>query len=366
MNEDKDLSIYIHWPFCRSKCPYCDFFSRVKKDTNEDALIKDYIEQLQKYKELLPDKHIISIFFGGGTPSLIKPQNISLLIQEIDKLWGIGNKTEISLEANPNTSTPTLFADLSHAGINRLSLGVQSFDDKELKFLGRTHSSAEAMKSIEEVLKNFSNHSIDLMYALPNQEKPVWQKNLEIATSFGLKHISLYQLTIEENTVFYRKGVKPLNENIAAEFYNFTEDFLSLYGFDKYEVSNYAQKGFASIHNQTYWLGKDYIGIGQGAHGRFRKDGKFYASTDKLNFEELTPQERAEELIIMGLRLTRGINKKSFKNNCLLNFDNFINQEFKKQMLEQKLIAEDKETLRATKQGFLVLNYLIEGLCPAL
>jgi oxygen-independent coproporphyrinogen-3 oxidase len=308
----KELSIYFHWPFCKSKCPYCDFFSQVKRNNNQDEIINGYIEQLIKYKGTLPDRYITSVFFGGGTPSLITPQNISRLIDKINELWNIPSNCEISLEANPNTQTPTLFQDLKNAGINRLSLGVQSFDDNYLKFLGRTHSSQQALSAIEEVIKNFDNHSIDLMYALPDQSKQNWLTQLALASNFGLKHISLYQLMIEENTIFYKKGIKGLDEEKANDLYFLTEDYLNSKRFQKYEVSNYSLPDFQSVHNKAYWLGKDYIGIGKSAHGRLKINNKHYAITNPIIMEELSNEERAAELIIMNLRLTEGINKQNF------------------------------------------------------
>ena len=362
-NTDNDLSIYFHWPFCRSKCPYCDFFSRVKKNIDPKEIIDGYLQQLERYADLLPKRKIVSVFFGGGTPSLIEPKYIEALLDKINSLWGLKTQAEISLEANPNTQTPTLFQDLHLAGINRLSLGVQSLDESNLKFLGRTHSKNEALQAINDVLKNFDNHSVDLMYALPHQTKSAWLQQLQEISSFGLKHISLYQLTIEENTPFARKGILPLEEEQAAELYLATEDYLKEKNYHKYEVSNYACDGFESIHNKAYWLGQDYIGIGETAHGRFKKDGHLFAQTNPLQLEELTPQERAEELIIMGLRLTKGLNKQNFEQISGIKFDTFINQTFKQEAITAKLLEETSNTLKATQSGFLVLDYLITNLC---
>ena len=359
-----DLGIYLHWPYCKSKCPYCDFFSVVKRNVNQDEIIDGYLRQLEQYKNLLGDRHIKSVFFGGGTPSLIKPENITKILTKIDELWGLPSTAEISLEANPNTNKQDMFASLHRAGINRLSLGVQSLDDTELKFLGRTHNSNQALQAIDEVLSNFANHSIDLMYALPDQNIAGWQKQLEKICNFGFKHLSLYQLTIEEGTVFARKNVKPLDEEQAAELYQFTTRFLTSQGYNRYEVSNYANLGYECVHNQIYWQGGDYIGIGTSAHGRLRHNNKIYAQTDNLQLEELTSRERAAELIIMGLRLAAGINISDVKNYCGLDFAKYVNDDFKQQMIAQGLLQEDKLFLRASKQGFLVLDYLIEGLVP--
>ena len=359
----QNLSIYLHWPFCQSKCPYCDFFSRVKKNIDQEAVISGWLQQLERYAEILPKRRIISVFFGGGTPSLIKPQNISRVLEKISGLWPVDGNIEVSLEANPNTRTPNLFADLAAAGINRLSLGIQSLDDHELKFLGRTHSAAEARQAVNDVLHCFDNHSADFIYALPGQEPEAWKQRVAEIASLGFKHLSLYQLTIEENTPFYRKGVKPADEENAAAMYRLSETALAAAGYAKYEVSNYARPGFQSVHNNVYWQGGDYIGIGETAHGRLRKDGRFYAVTNPLQFEELTAAERAEELVIMGLRLTAGIDKKRFYDCCGLNFDAFINQDFKQQALAAGLLQETSAVLKATAEGFLLLDYLISGLC---
>lgn len=359
-----NLGIYLHWPYCKSKCPYCDFFSRIAKQINQDEIIAGYLRQLEQYKDMLGKRRIKSVFFGGGTPSLIKSENIAKILNQIDKLWGIDKLCEITLEANPNTNETDLFFNLHNAGINRLSLGVQSLDDTELKFLGRTHNAGQALAAIDEVLNNFDNHSVDLMYALPMQTLTSWDKQLEKICSLGLKHLSLYQLTIEEGTVFARKNIKPMVEDEAAELYQFTADFLLPQGYQRYEVSNYALTSYESVHNQIYWQGGDYIGIGPSAHGRLRLKNKIYAQTDKLQLEELTSKERAEELIIMGLRLTQGINKADFKQCCGCNFDEYINQNFKKSMIEQGLLAETKDNLKATPKGFLVLDYLISSLVP--
>ncbi len=358
------LSIYLHWPFCRSKCPYCDFFSKIAKNTDQDKIIDGYLQQLESYAEMLPDRRIISVFFGGGTPSLIHPRNVARILEKINNLWSVAAEAEISLEANPNTQTPTLFADLAAAGINRLSLGVQSLDDGELKFLGRTHSATEAYRAIEQVLHYFNNHSADFIYALPGQNPDLWQQHLSEICSLGFCHLSLYQLTIEENTVFYRKGIKSLDEKNAARLYRQSCRFLSSAGYAQYEVSNYARNACQSVHNKVYWQGGDYVGIGQTAHGRLHINNKLYAQTDPLRLEELSPQERAEELIIMGLRLTQGIDKHTFKQCCGLELDTFVNQTFKQQAVAARLLKDSTVSLTATAKGFLLLDYLIGGLCP--
>ena len=359
----KPLSIYIHWPFCKSKCPYCDFFKNVKKDIDQTAIIDSYIAELEYYHNLVPDRIVRSVFFGGGTPSLIKPENISRIIEHVYKLWKTQNDVEISLEANPNSEYENMFKLIKNAGINRLSLGVQALNDADLRFLGRTHNLNQALHSIEEVLKNFDNHSIDLIYARPNQNFNCWQQELEQATSFGFKHLSLYQLTIEEGTVFAFKGIKTLDEELSAKMYSDTVKFLENNGYPQYEVSNFAKSGYQSSHNKCYWLGDEYIGIGESAHGRLKINNEHHAITHPHNMEKITPIERAEELLIMGLRLNEGINKQHFEQICNIKFDEFINQNKKQELIKLGLIEESPTYLKATKDGFLLLNKLIEDLC---
>ena len=277
-------------------------------------MINEYLEALQRYHNMMSDKIIKSVFFGGGTPSLITPQNIEKILNFISKKWQITDNAEISLEANPNSRYDTMFKDLKSAGINRLSLGVQSLNDYDLRFLGRTHDAKTARLCLQEIVQTFDNHSADLIYALPNQTIDNWQPQLEEICTYGLKHLSLYQLTIEYGTVFARKGVKPLDEEKAIEIYNFTRDYLAQKNYNQYEVSNFARPGYASRHNLTYWQGGDYIGIGKSAHGRINLNGQHYAVTYPFINEKLTSRQRAEELIIMGLRLTEGINKKDLRN----------------------------------------------------
>ncbi|MBO5442639.1 MAG: radical SAM family heme chaperone HemW [Alphaproteobacteria bacterium] len=357
------LGIYIHWPYCLSKCPYCDFYKEVRKDVPQEQIIAEYLEDLDFYHNFTTDKNIISVFFGGGTPSLIQPQYIDKIINHIHKKWPCAKNMEISLEANPNSNRKNLFSDLKAAGINRLSLGVQALNDKDLKFLGRTHNLQTALKSIDEVIKTFDNHSIDLIYARPHQTLPEWKKELSAAVNLGLKQISLYQLTIEEGTVFAKKGILPLEEEAAAEMYSFTEDFLRQNGYPKYEVSNFAPPQYQSRHNLLYWQGDDYIGIGKSAHGRITHNGKIYATTHRRQTEELTPEERAEELIIMGLRLTEGINKKHFAEKCGIAFNDFVNKNKLQELKETGFLVETPSSLKATPLGFLVLNKLIEEIC---
>ena len=358
-----ELGIYLHWPYCKSKCPYCDFFSLVNPKVKQEEIINDYLQQLDQYRDMLGKRCIKSVFFGGGTPSLITADNIARVLDKIDFLWGIDDKTEISLEANPNTNSQDMFSDLKRAGVNRLSLGIQSLLDEDLRFLGRTHNAAQARQAIEDMRRYFTNCSIDLIYALPNQSNDRWLEQLEQVANLGLKHISLYQLTIEEGTIFARRNVKPMAEEQAAELYVATEDFLANKGFNKYEVSNYSLPDYESRHNLIYWQGGEYIGIGDSAQGRIRIKEKWYAQTNHLRLEEINNYERAEELVIMGLRLVSGINKELFAKLCGINWNDFVNHSFVQTAVEQGWLIDNKKTIKASKEGFLILNKLIEGLC---
>lgn len=363
LKTDFPFGIYIHWPYCLSKCPYCDFFSQVKKNVEQEEIVKAYLDDLDFYAELTKERTVTSIFFGGGTPSLIKPQLIEKIINHIAQKWTLADSAEISLEANPNSDRPDLFSDLHNTGINRLSLGIQALNDNDLKILGRTHNLKQAYQAMEEVLKRFDNHSIDLIYARPAQNLSQWQQEIKQAASFGFKHLSMYQLTIEEGTVFYKKGLLPAEENLASEMYDYTNQYLAEHGYPQYEISNYARPGFESRHNQLYWNGSDYLGIGKSAHGRLKIGSKHYALTHRRIMEELTPEERAEELLLMGLRLNRGINKQDFEKQCGLNFDNFINADKLNMLIAEKMLINTNVTIKATDSGRLILNRLIEELC---
>jgi len=359
----ESLSIYFHWPYCNSKCPYCDFFKKVQKDVNQKEIIEGYLKELDYYHTLVPDRVIRSIFFGGGTPSLIEPKYVERLINHASKLWNFEKDIEISLEANPNSNRKNIFLDFKNAGINRLSLGVQALNKDDLKFLGRTHNLEDALSCIEDVVKTFDNHSIDLIYARPNQNIKAWLEELKQAVSFGLKHLSLYQLTIEEGTVFEKRGVKALEEEKAAEMYLQTVYFLTQNGYPRYEVSNFAPFAYESKHNKCYWQGDDYIGIGESAHGRLKLNKQHYAFLHPHQQEVLSTKERADELIIVGLRLQKGIDKARFKEISGFDFDRFINLRHLKQMLNEGLLINTKDNLRATNQGFLLLDKIILELC---
>ena len=322
------LALYVHWPFCVSKCPYCDFNSHVRSSIDQeqwrDALLADLAHEAQ----LLPDRQLTSIFFGGGTPSLMDPATVDAIIVAAATHWAPAADIEITLEANPNSVEADRFADLAHAGVNRLSLGLQSFDDKALRFLGRAHSASEGFRALEIAERNFRRVSFDLIYALPGDTDAIWSAMLAQALSLGTSHLSLYQLTIEPGTRFAamaaRRELEPLDPDRAAALYELTDAMTSVAGMPGYEISNYARPRQESRHNFTYWRYGDYAGVGPGAHGRrlgmrtmrHRKPENFLSAVVRNGHgiaEEatLSASEAADEALVMGLRLREGIDAQA-------------------------------------------------------
>jgi putative oxygen-independent coproporphyrinogen III oxidase len=318
------LALYIHWPFCLVKCPYCDFNSHVRDRFEtldwQQALLAD----MRHEAKLTAGQPLTSIFFGGGTPSLMPPEMVSALLTDAERLWGFAPDIEITLEANPSSVEAAKFAALASAGVNRVSLGLQSFSDRELKFLGRLHNAAEGLAALEVAQKHFARVNFDLIYALPGHTAALWKGDLERALSLGTGHLSLYQLTIEPGTKFAtmvrQAQFTPLDDDAAAELYDLTRDFTAAAGLPAYEISNHARPGEQSRHNLTYWRYQDYVGIGPGAHGR--RQGKATIRHKKpenwlsavttaghgINEERaLGQREQASEALLMGLRLTEGI-----------------------------------------------------------
>ena len=319
-----ELALYVHWPFCVSKCPYCDFNSHVRSSIDQDGWREALLADLAYEARLLPGRKLSSIFFGGGTPSLMDPPTVAAVIEAARAQWEAAPNLEITLEANPNSVEAARFSDLSAVGVNRLSLGLQSFDDDALRFLGRAHSAREGWKALETAQKHFRRVSFDLIYALPGDTEESWSATLAQALSLGTSHLSLYELTIEPGTRFAsmvaKKQFEPLDADVGAALYELTDAMTSAAGLSAYEISNHARRGQESRHNLTYWRYGDYAGIGPGAHGRrlgmrsvrHRKPENFLSavrrnghgiSEDAL----LTPAESADEALVMGLRLREGI-----------------------------------------------------------
>ncbi len=384
----KPLSIYIHYPFCKSKCPYCDFNSHVRDGVDHARFLRAYERELEFFAAKNPDRKITTIFFGGGTPSLMPIFLVEGILKKIAALWVIDQNCEISLEANPTSSEAEKFRALRDIGVNRLSIGIQALNNNDLKFLGREHSSQEAISVIETAAKIFDNFSFDLIYARPKQTLEDWEQELKRAISFGTKHLSLYQLTIEKGTKFFsqfaRKEFVMPDENLSAEFYEMTNQITSGGGFELYEISNYSQKNFECLHNLVYWQGGDYLGIGAGAHSRIYFDGteKRQAMTmlheplawlEKVEkngagiqkVEEITAEELLEELILMGLRLSEGINEEIFQTHFQKNIEGIFDLK-KLQILEnQGLIEVANGNVKIPQHSRLLTNAIITKVCDA-
>jgi len=318
------VALYVHWPFCVSKCPYCDFNSHVRADIDQKAWRDALLVDLAHEARLLPDRRLTSIFFGGGTPSLMNPSTVEAVIEAAASHWQPAEDVEITLEANPNSVEAERFADLAMAGVNRVSLGLQSFSDDALAFLGRAHSADEGFAALETAQKNFKRVSFDLIYGLPRDTEDSWSVTLAQALTLGTRHLSLYQLTIEPGTRFAsmvaKRELEPLDSDCAAALYELTEAMTSDAGLPAYEISNYARSGHESRHNLTYWRYGDYSGVGPGAHGRrlgrrtvrHKKPENFLSAVKRNGHgigEEapLSIVESADEALVMGLRLAEGI-----------------------------------------------------------
>jgi putative oxygen-independent coproporphyrinogen III oxidase len=317
------LSVYIHWPFCRSKCPYCDFNSHVRERIEGEIWTSALLADLDRQAELAPEREIVSIFFGGGTPSLMPPETAVALIERVKRLWPAASDLEITLEANPNSAEAKRFAGFARAGVNRLSLGVQALDPAALRFLGRGHDREEAIAAIRLSRSLFGRTSFDLIYARPDQSLAAWQDELEEALSLAGEHLSLYQLTIEPGTAFHTRAAKGdltiPHEDLAAALFEVTQERLAAHGLPAYEISNHARPGAECRHNLAYWRYDDYLGIGPGAHGRVTRGGVKYATRHRRlpeawlrqpDFEECSaiPRETAaEEMVMMGLRTAEGV-----------------------------------------------------------
>jgi len=318
----------VHWPFCQAKCPYCDFNSHVAEEINHSRWRDAYLKEIATYAELVPDRVLGSIFFGGGTPSLMNPDTVAAVIEATRTAWPVANDLEITLEANPTSVEAGRFAAYAQAGVNRVSLGVQALNDDDLRRLGRLHSTAEAIQAFEIAKNFFDRTSFDLIYARQDQTLDAWQAELRRALDLAVDHLSLYQLTIEEGTAFgqrYAAGkLRGLpKEDLSADMYAATQEVCEAAGMEAYEVSNHAEPGAESRHNKVYWRYGDYVGIGPGAHGRltiggqrhateaWRAPGKWLEAVDRGTGESLRQalgrEEQGAEHLLMGLRLAEGI-----------------------------------------------------------
>jgi oxygen-independent coproporphyrinogen-3 oxidase len=368
------LALYVHWPFCVSKCPYCDFNSHVRAEIDQQQWREALLGDLAHEAELLPERRVTSIFFGGGTPSLMDPATVEAVIDAAVGHWQPATDIEITLEANPNSVEADRFADLSHAGINRLSLGLQSFDDAALAFLGRAHSAREGWRALEIAQKRFRRVSFDLIYALPGDREASWSTTLAQALSLGTSHVSLYQLTIEPGTRFASmvgKGAfEPLDAEAAAALYELTDAMTSAAGLPAYEISNHARAGRESRHNLTYWRYGDYAGIGPGAHGRrlgmrtvrHKKPENFLRSLERNGHgitEEapLSPVEAADEALVMGLRLLEGVDVEAIAQR--FGVPAIVDWERAERLVGSGHLLRDGTRLTLPLSGRLLLDHLL-------
>ena len=369
------LALYVHWPFCVAKCPYCDFNSHVRASVDQDrwraALLADLAHEAARTQGPLG-----SIFFGGGTPSLMPPETVAALIAAAERHWGFAPEIEITLEANPSSVEAARFADLAAAGVNRVSLGLQTLDDSALRFLGRAHDLAEGLAALNVAQAVFRRVSFDLIYARPDQRLDAWEAELTRALAFGTEHLSLYQLTIEPGTRFATEAAAGRlalpDDEAAAAMFEATRAITAAAGLLAYEVSNHARPGAESRHNLTYWRYGDYAGVGPGAHGRrggmatqrHRKPENWLAAIDRrgdgLEQETpLTPAERRHEALVMGLRLGEGVDLARVAALGGTTIAGAVDEGAIALLAREGLVARAGDRLRTTEAGMLVLNAVI-------
>ncbi|NKW78281.1 coproporphyrinogen III oxidase [Rhodobacteraceae bacterium R_SAG7] len=373
------FGLYVHWPFCQAKCPYCDFNSHVVSQIDQSAWVTAYQAELRRMGELLPDRLLNSIFFGGGTPSLMHPDTVAAVIEAARDNWTFANDIEISLEANPGSVEAGRFAGYQDVGVNRISMGIQALNDDDLRRLGRIHSVEEARKAFDVARNCFDRVSFDLIYARQGQTLSAWKAELSEALSMAIDHLSLYQLTIEDGTAFgdrYARGKLrdlPTDDN-AADMYLATQEICELHGLPGYEISNHARPGAESRHNLIYWRYGDYVGIGPGAHGRITLNGTRFATeaprapgawlsaveqgNGLLPFDPLDSEDQVNEHMMMGLRLFEGVDldRHSVLAQKPLSLSKI------QELCNLGMLDLDGSRLRATSQGRAVLNAVLREL----
>jgi putative oxygen-independent coproporphyrinogen III oxidase len=374
------LALYVHWPFCVSKCPYCDFNSHVRTTIDQEQWRDALLADLAHEARLLPGRHLTSIFFGGGTPSLMDPATVEAVIVAAATHWASASSIEITLEANPNSVEAARFADLAHAGVNRLSLGLQSFDDKALRFLGRAHTAQEGFRALEIAQRSFRRVSFDLIYALPGDTEASWSTTLAQALSLGPRHLSLYQLTIEPGTRFAsmvsKHDFQPLDGEVAAALYELTDAMTLEAHMPAYEISNYAKRGQESRHNLTYWRYGDYAGVGPGAHGRrlglrtvrHKKPENFLSALRRnghgiVEEEQLSASEAADEALVMGLRLSAGIDAQAIADR--LGLKSIVDWRRVDRLVGSGHLERDGSRIKLTAAGRLLLDHILGEIAAA-
>ena len=375
------FGVYVHWPFCLSKCPYCDFNSHVRHAAvDEERFAAAFAREIETTAARTPDREVSSIFLGGGTPSLMRPQTVGAILDAIGRNWRVAENVEVTLEANPTSVEATRFAGYRAAGVNRVSLGVQALDDASLKMLGRLHTAREALDAVAIARRSFDRYSFDLIYARPDQTPQMWADELGRAIAEAAEHLSLYQLTIEEGTPFFglhaAGKLKTPDEAVARALYDLTQEVCGRHGLPAYEISNHARSGAECRHNLVYWRGQEYAGIGPGAHGRLDFDGARRAISNEkrpeawlmrveanghgaVTDEPLNSEERADEFLLMGLRLAEGIDPRRYAalSGRALDPDRIAI------LREEGAIAVDESgRLRVTQAGFPVLDAVVADL----
>ena len=379
--DNPGFGVYVHWPFCAAKCPYCDFNSHVRHHAVDQArFAAAFALEIEATAARAPGRTVTSIFLGGGTPSLMEPATVGAILDEIGKRWTVADDAEVTMEANPSSVEAERFRGYRAAGVNRVSLGVQALNDVDLKFLGRLHNVAEAKRAIELARTTFPRLSFDLIYARPNQTPDAWAAELTEALSLAADHLSLYQLTIEEGTPFFalaQAGKLTIpDDDAAADLYAVTQDITAAAGLPAYEISNHAMPGAESRHNLTYWRYGEYAGIGPGAHGRLKlADGRHATATEKVPEawldkvemwgdgvvvdDVLAREEEADEMLLMGLRLAEGIDLARYRGLAGRSLDDARLADLMQHGMVEKLGGS---RVRATRAGFFVLDAVVADL----
>jgi putative oxygen-independent coproporphyrinogen III oxidase len=379
--EPKAFGVYVHWPFCLSKCPYCDFNSHVRHTAiDEDRFVRAFAREIEATAARAPGRTVSSIFLGGGTPSLMRPQTVAAILDAIGKSWSVAVDVEVTLEANPTSVEATRFHGYRAAGVNRVSLGVQALDDASLKALGRMHSAREALDAVAIARSAFERYSFDLIYARPDQTVQAWTQELRLAIAEAAEHLSLYQLTIEPETPFFGlqaagKLIIPDEANARA-LYDTTQEICASLGLPAYEISNHARPGSECRHNLVYWRGDEYAGIGPGAHGRIDIEGVRRATATErrpeawlmrveqtghgvVTDDALNSEERADEYLLMGLRLREGIDPQRYRALAGRTLDQGRIDLLRE---EGAIVVDGDGRLRVTQQGFPVLDAVVADL----
>ena len=369
------FGVYIHWPFCAAKCPYCDFNSHVSRNIDHDAWRTAYIAEIERLGQETSGRVLRSIFFGGGTPSLMDPAVVGDVLEALHRTWPVANDLEVTLEANPTSVEADRFHDFRVAGVNRVSMGIQALNDPDLRTLGRLHTAAEGLAAFDIARATFDRVSFDLIYGRQNQSLTQWEAELSHALSLDLDHLSLYQLTIEQGTAFgdrYTAGkLHDLpDDDLSADMYAVTQDLCADAGLARYEVSNHARDGAESRHNLIYWRYGDYVGIGPGAHGRLTHDGTRWATeqtrmpTSWLNGKDretrtaLSSDDAATEFLLMGLRLTEGVDLARYTAMA----HRPLPADRLSPLVDNGFVTLDGDRLRVAESGMMVLNEILRQL----